>query len=529
LPTISIVDLRVRLDRIMRQELAFANFAKSFYGANLDDAFNGIQVQTYLKYGANTYPKGITGIRINNTELVFHKFRLILLNTFMKNIRTKKFNDEDIKYYKFILSKYSSHIDILKSAADRNTFKINPDAPFNLNISRNALRNPLFAPLIMVFANYTDWTFDPMSFDLNLSGGLTGIKNLYDQCPDIVDFQNEGPLVYSAVFFTKFIMDALDGFIVRDEGYYKIISLSAFVDANMLGDNWLEAHMSYMFKVYNTTRLPFTDYQWLGMPNPNYSFKEDIINKFQASGKNLTLYNVIKKLKKPSEKFALGGPTSKPLPSTNPFVWDMEFSVGDIVKIRIDMVGVANIDYTSDENKFEVIEVIPSNKYAIRAENPSGKMYEIKNSKGDKSSFEGKDLELISNAVSSVIIPTQTTEIKVEVEKKQYEKDYEGDDFVVYKCENIMENPKALQPGTFLSAQSGQLNVEKKLIIDLSIQEKFLISINVNEFYMSAIELSNSDTIINSYEFLIKAFNLQRDSMEDYLKDIKWNIYTKKI
>jgi len=443
----------------------------------------------------------------------------------MKNMRTKKFNDDDIKYYKFILSKYSSHINILKSAADRNTFKINPDAAFTLNISKNALRNPYFAPLITTFSNYTDWTFDPSTFDVNMSGGLTGIKNLYDQCPDIVDLQNEGPMVYGAVFFTKFIMDALDGFIVRDEGYYKIVSLSAFVDANMLGDNWLEAHMSYMFKVYNTTRLPFTDYKWLGMPDTSLSFKQDLISKFEASGKNLTLYNVIKKLKKSALKFALGGPVTKPLPSTNPFIWDMEFQVGDIVKIRIDMVSANGIDYTSDQNKYEVIGV-RFEKYMVRAENPSGKMYTLSNNGGG---WEGKDLELISNAVSSATIPTQTAEIKVQVEKKEYGKDYEGDDFVVYKCENIMENPKALQAGTFLSANSGKLNVEKKLIIDLSIQEKFLISVNVEEFYMSAVELSNSDTIIKSYEFLIKTFNLQRDSMEDYLNNVKWNIYTKKI
>jgi hypothetical protein len=442
-------------------------------------------------------------------------------------MRTKKFNDEDIKYYKFILSKYGYHINILKSAADRNTFKINPDAPFVLNISKNALRNDLFRALIALFSSYTDWTFDENSFDVNLTGGLTGIKNLYDQCPDIVDFQNEGPVIYSAVFFSKFMMDALDGFIVRDEGYYKIVSLSSFVDANMLGDYWLEAHMSYMFKVYNTTRLPFTTTpmdDFVGMPNQSLDFKSDLKSKFEFSGKNLDIYNVIKKLKKPTSKFALGGPVSKPLPSTNPFIWDTEFQVGDIVKIRIDMVG-RGIDYTSDQNKYTVIEV-NYNKYAVRAENPSGKMYILSNNGGG---WEGKDLELISNPVSTVTIPTQIGEIKVEVEKKQYPQDYGGDDFVVYKCENIMENSKALQSGTFLSAQSGTLKVEKKLIIDLSIEEKFLISVNIEDFYMTGVELSNTDTLIKSYEFLIKIFNLQKDSMEDYLKDFNWSIYTKKI
>jgi len=188
------------------------------------------------------------------------------------------------------------------------------------------------------------------------------------------------------------------------------------------------------------------------------------------------------------------------------------------------MVG-RGIDYTSDQNKYTVIEV-NYNKYAVRAENPSGKMYILSNNGGG---WEGKDLELISNPVSTVTIPTQIGEIKVEVEKKQYPQDYAGDDFVVYKCENIMENSKALQSGTFLSAQSGTLKVEKKLIIDLSIEEKFLISVNIEDFYMTGVELSNTDTIIKSYEFLIKTFNLQKDSMEDYLKDFNWSIYTKKI
>lgn len=85
------------------------------------------------------------------------------------------------------------------------------------------------------------------------------------------------------------------------------------------------------------------------------------------------------------------------IPSTDPSTWNAEYSIGDVVKIRVDMEDRypftkpdgTPVKYEDDENK-SVITQIETLEDAKRPENPSGKLYTL----GLKGTWEGKDLEL---------------------------------------------------------------------------------------------------------------------------------------
>ena len=79
---------------------------------------------------------------------------------------------------------------------------------------------------------------------------------------------------------------------------------------------------------------------------------------------------------------------SKRLPSTDKSVWGAEYKIGDKVKIREDLSGSGNVNFTYTIQKIEV-----SADYK-RPENPSGKLYTLSNDGGN---WEGADLELETN------------------------------------------------------------------------------------------------------------------------------------
>ena len=85
------------------------------------------------------------------------------------------------------------------------------------------------------------------------------------------------------------------------------------------------------------------------------------------------------------------------IPSTDPSTWNAEYSIGDVVKIRVDMEDRypftkpdgTPVKYEDGENS-SVITQIETLEDAKRPENPSGKLYTL----GLKGTWEGKDLEL---------------------------------------------------------------------------------------------------------------------------------------
>jgi len=482
----------------MNQTFAFPKFTQSFFN-----------VPSSLLFTTNKDESELWQITYQ------YKLRLMFFHNFMKNVMTKKLNQQEIDYYKILISNYNFHLVFMTTALGKD-LKINPTAKFKVNISKKANKDPLFVSLLPFIETNPDFIWDNDFFNVELVRGLIAIKNLYDSLPDDVNLLNEGVDAYAGVVFSKYIIDALDENIVRDDGYYKIISLSTILDEQFVGKYWLEAHLSYIYKIYNTSRLTFTNV----LPfSAVYSVKENFyveminlmdkqLNDRGDRGVNLTCYNIIKKLGK-RQTFADGGVLEDggQIPSTDPYVWDTEFNIGDVIKIRIDR----SADYDSPKNKFK-IESIEVSPFARRSENPSGKFYVLSD---DGGTFEGKDLELLEEVE---IVETQTPITPTKV--SEYDSDYKGELFSVYKCSNILYHSLA-------NKRQDLLTIEKKSIIDLSLKEKFLISDNIVDWYLNAVELTYSNLLKDSYTNLIKIFNLQRESFSNFLTSITDTLYKK--
>jgi len=98
----------------------------------------------------------------------------------------------------------------------------------------------------------------------------------------------------------------------------------------------------------------------------------------------------------------------EPILSTDPSAWAFEYKVGDVVKIRLDMVTLSKFsnssdDYYSPQNSFIIVEKRKEDDgfdYR-RPENPSGYFYDLSNGE----TWEGKDIELTETAYESVALP----------------------------------------------------------------------------------------------------------------------------
>ena len=291
MPTLNVYDLKERLNRVKNTEFKFPNFAKSFYNADLSAV-----VSPFIDESMNmdfTY--------FNKTKLAFY-------HIYAKNIYDRKFKGKDAENFLWLISKYDTHLNFLKYAIDRNTFKIAENQFFKIDLTKKIMSNAMFQILILpdiigggmdleVFGN-TDQIGGMMSeqFAINLqemtiSASLQNMENILNDCPDIIDDTNPN---YKDVFLTLITLDALDNIIVRDDGYYKFVSLMAFVNQDLFNENWLEANLNFIFKFFNTSKLPFTNLK----PYNQFFLVEDMIERLtiamETENKNLNTWNVIK-------------------------------------------------------------------------------------------------------------------------------------------------------------------------------------------------------------------------------------------
>ena len=152
----------------------------------------------------------------------------------------------------------------------------------------------------------------------------------------------------------------------------------------------------------------------------NYGIVTDVKGT-EVSVKNITYEEAIRMLKNQQNadiatsiedvELAFGGDLKLAdgaelrLPSTDPSTWNGSFKVGDKVKVRInfsdraDVNAVLNIT-SLDKGSAKPISLDEQGRNIgglMRPENPSGILYNLSNGQ----SWEGKDLELVSNSVSN--------------------------------------------------------------------------------------------------------------------------------
>jgi hypothetical protein len=84
----------------------------------------------------------------------------------------------------------------------------------------------------------------------------------------------------------------LEQYIVNDDKFYRILSLSAFYKPELFSDNWLKPHLDYMFSFYYSKNLGFSN-----LLNPCFTGKEldnEYILANMTTRRNLNIFNVLR-------------------------------------------------------------------------------------------------------------------------------------------------------------------------------------------------------------------------------------------
>jgi hypothetical protein len=171
-----------------------------------------------------------------------NKTNLILYNRLAKNVLKYKnpMKIEAANYYKSLINKYISHIGFLNVGISFNDFLLR--------------RNP-FVNQIEEFLDNEDITVGQL------------------------------------------LVENLENSILMDNAFYRILSLSAFMNPELYSDKYLKSHLEYIFNYYDEKRLVFTNLQ-NGVPYINIIINdEDLILALQSikSQENLNIYNIIRK------------------------------------------------------------------------------------------------------------------------------------------------------------------------------------------------------------------------------------------
>jgi len=293
LPTLNVYDLKERLRRVKNTDFKFPNFAKSFYNADLS---------------AVTSPYVTENMEMDFTY--FDKAKMALYHIYAKNIYERKFKGNDAQNFLWLISKYDSHLRFLTYSIDRSSFKIAENQFFKIDLTKKVMSNAMFQILVLpdiMGGGMADFSNDEVNdivsnaigggqFTINLeemtiSASLQNMENILNDCPDIIDESNPN---YKDVFLTLITLDALDNIIVRDDGYYKFVSLLAFVNQDLFNQYWLESNLNFMFKFFNTSKLAFTNLK----PYNQFFLVDDMIERLtiamETENKNLNTWNVIK-------------------------------------------------------------------------------------------------------------------------------------------------------------------------------------------------------------------------------------------
>jgi hypothetical protein len=171
-----------------------------------------------------------------------NKTNLILYNRLAKNVLKYKnpMKLEAANYFKSLISKYISHIGFINTAINFNDFLLN--------------RSP--------FVN---------------------------QIEEILDNED--------ITLGQLLVGNLENSILMDNAFYRILSLSAFMNPELYSDTYLKSHLEYIFIYYDEKRLVFTNLQ-NGAPYINIKMNdEDLILALESikSQENLNIYNIIRK------------------------------------------------------------------------------------------------------------------------------------------------------------------------------------------------------------------------------------------
>ena len=190
---------------------------------------------------------------IEISKLLENKTNLILYNRLARNVLRYKnpmqINDADV--YKSLIIKYIPHISFVNN-----------------------------------YVNFTDFLLKQNS-----------IKNNFNEELSFLDIEqileNENPMeIVLAQLHIKFLEDT----ILIDNAFYRILSLSAFMNPELYSNKYLNAHFEYMFRYYNTNNLAFTNLQ-NGAPYLNIKMTDEDLILALSSLKpleNLNLNNIIR-------------------------------------------------------------------------------------------------------------------------------------------------------------------------------------------------------------------------------------------
>jgi hypothetical protein len=97
---------------------------------------------------------------------------------------------------------------------------------------------------------------------------------------------------YEALISLTQLFYHLEQYIVNDDKFYRILSLSAFYKPELFSDNWLKPHLDYMFSFYYSKNLGFSN-----LLNPCFTGKEldnEYILANMTTRRNLNIFNVLR-------------------------------------------------------------------------------------------------------------------------------------------------------------------------------------------------------------------------------------------
>jgi hypothetical protein len=106
-----------------------------------------------------------------------------------------------------------------------------------------------------------------------------------------------GDVDYMALIqITTIYVKLLEEFIVMDDAFYRMLSLSAFLNPELYSSDYLKPHLDYTFRYYNATTMAFTNLK-NGEPYINLQLNDEelilAINNLPSSD-NFNLYNIIR-------------------------------------------------------------------------------------------------------------------------------------------------------------------------------------------------------------------------------------------
>ena len=191
---------------------------------------------------------------------------------------------QDADEFKKLIAKYPTHLNFLDAHLYMNYINTESQIPLSALISEMRLPQNVAENQLSI---------------RDLESNMAQFEELFAN----MDGENDAMLIllgdvdYMALIqITTIYVKLLEEFIVMDDAYYRMLSLSAFLNPELYSSDYLKPHLDYTFRYYNATTMAFTNLK-NGEPYINLQLNEETLLLAISnlpSSENLNLYNIIR-------------------------------------------------------------------------------------------------------------------------------------------------------------------------------------------------------------------------------------------